>query len=103
MAGYEHFPLLKINGLVYNGDLNWNSVMHWVCSDVLSGDLRCEGWKAFQTRILWSLSIVSMFLLFFAVTIITCKRRLRDRMETELSAQIDQSIKIYLQESGTLD
>lgn len=95
--------MLKVNGLVYHGELNWNNVMHWVCSDLLSGDIRCEGSNAFQTKLLWLSSVVCMFLLFFAATIIICKRRLRDKMENELSTQIDQSIKLYLQDCSTLN
>lgn len=41
ISGYEHFPLLKINGMNYNGTLNMYDVKMYLCKEILE-DADCN-------------------------------------------------------------
>jgi hypothetical protein len=62
VAGYENFPLLKINGIQYNGKLDWNSVMVWVCQELMVGETVCNGIESARLKMVYLGTIVIVFL-----------------------------------------
>jgi len=99
VSGFEHFPLLKINGLNYNGRLNMLDLKVFICQEILSKS-QCDfskGTIAGAIAGYWALyTVVGSILGLFLLTLFVCKRRLKERYETELNLKIDQSIAGFL-------
>jgi hypothetical protein len=99
VSAYEHFPLLKINGMNYSGKISmWDVKMH-ICNDILT-DKQCHFKPGGMFRIMhgyWGLwYIVFAILGLFLGSMLICRRRLKERYETELNLKIDQSIAGFL-------
>jgi len=99
VSGYEHFPLLKINGLNYNGKLNMHDVKMYICHDIMSKDqcnFRGNGIFGILTGYWILYLVVGGVMVLFFMSLMICKRRLKERYDTELNLKIDQSIAGFL-------
>lgn len=100
-SAYEQYPLLKINGVNYNGSLHMYDIKQYLCIEVMRGT-RCNyGHGVIGTLFeYWLLfAIVILIMIFFCLSMVICKKRLTERYETELNLKIDQSISQFLDKS----
>lgn len=72
--------------------------MVYVCNQLMTGSKGCRTFHAKKVEVIYLLFIVTVFLGLLGMVIIVCKRRLKEKMENELNLQVDNSIKIYLQD-----
>jgi len=64
----------------------------------MTGSQKCSSFQTKKIKLIYLVFIVTVFLALLGMVIIVCKRRLKEKMENELSLKIDNSIKIYLQD-----
>jgi len=64
----------------------------------MTGSQKCSSFQTKKIKVIYLVFIVTVFLALLGMVIIVCKRRLKEKMENELSLKIDNSIKIYLQD-----
>jgi len=99
VSGFEQFPLLKINGLNYNGKVNMHDIKLYICHEIMSKD-QCDFSGSGLFGIFagyWMLYvIVGGIMGLFLASLMICKKRLKERYETELNLKIDQSISGFL-------
>lgn len=103
IENYNSFPLVKINGWLYRGDIDYNQIMNFVCSHIkpdLEGcytlvDRYSEGGSAFK----WIAFLILLSLVIGAI--VYCRIQLKKKFRNELSYQIDQSVSSFLQRTGT--
>lgn len=100
IAGYEHFPLLKINGLNYSGSLNVHDLMDFICSEIL-GDDNCHPWEIWGFG--WhNIHFALVYFIFAAIlsalaaSLMHIRGNMKQRYEAELSLKIDASLAQYL-------
>lgn len=103
IENYSNFPMVKINGWIFHGDVDYNQIMHFVCghiNDNLPGcytlvDRYSEGGSAFK----W----ISFFIILALVGggIWYCHIHLKLKFRNELSYQIDRSVSSFLERTGT--
>lgn len=108
---YSSFPMLKINGMIFYGVINYKEVVTFICqhlSDTLQG---CKSIKGLNVVIVEKSGGATIFKWFaiifviavFAVVIELCRRALKKKFEGELSYQIDKSISSFLERTGGSD
>ena len=99
VSAFEHFPLLKINGMNYNGKVNMFDVKMHICNNILT-DKQChfkpEGMFHMMRGYSGLYFVVAVILVLFFGILFVCKRNLKERYETELNLKIDQSIAGFL-------
>ena len=108
VQNFDHFPLLKINGIIYYGKLEFHEVFLFICRHVNDSLVGCKeifggknnGEPPSSVRASFTLFIVILVFTLFFVLACQCKRRLRQRFEHEINIQVDQSINKFLQKTG---
>jgi len=106
IENYADFPLLKINGVNFYGQLTFKDVAEFMCrhvkkdlrgcEDVQEIEVVSEG-KAFR----WFALILVVGV--FGTVVELCRRALKKKMEGELAYKIDQSVSNFLERSGGSD
>jgi hypothetical protein len=106
IENYADFPLLKINGVIYYGQISFKEVAEFMCrhvkkdlkgcEDVQEIEVFSEG-KAFR----WFALILVIGV--FGTVMELCRRALKKKMEGELAYKIDQSVSNFLERSGGTD
>jgi hypothetical protein len=104
---YAHFPLLKVNGMVYSAPITFGSVLGFVCTHINDGLEGCNEMVKVE-EVVVSTSSRTFEWIFFTIIlgavvglIVVCRNQLRRKFDSELSYKIDQSITQYLQRTGT--
>ena len=101
---FADFPLIRINDIIYHGQLSYNEVGTFVC-DHLKGSLKgCYELRyeqkiaAGEGKIFKLVAFIAGLLLVVAL-IGLCRQQLRRRYQTELNFKIDQTVDEYLNKS----
>src|SRR3990167_1873867 len=107
---YNHFPLIKINDLVYYGKIDYPEVMGFICTHIRDSLQGCKtlpktteiivvetGGTVFK----YIASILVIALVLYVVCV--CRSKLKQKFDGELANKIDQSVTEYLKRTGGTD
>ena len=103
---YGHFPLVRINDIMYYGPISFSSILGFICrhiNDELKGCAQfaiVDDVKIQRNRGLFEASFIGLIVLFVLVAIYICRKKLRIKFDSELAYKVDQSVTEYLQKSG---
>ena len=99
---FNRFPMAKVNGWIYNGDLEFGQLLGFVCLHIKPDLNGCQAVVQFEGEdgafFKWMVFLVLSVV--FAAVIYICKTRLKHKFKSELAYQIDQSVNSYLQRTG---
>jgi hypothetical protein len=107
---FNHFPLIKINDLVYYGKIDYAEVMGFICTHINDSLQGCKflpktnqivvvetGGAIFK----YLASILVIALVLWAIMV--CRSKLKQKFDGELANKIDQSVTEYLKRTGGSD
>lgn len=107
MKDFSQFPLLKINGMVYYGEIAFNDVFSFVCNHVNQNFQGCSQIEIVtnipQSARIYKFLVLAMIILMVVVLVYVCRNTLKAKFNRELSYKIDQSVSEYLKKSGGSD
>lgn len=100
---YAHFPLLKINDIVYYGPITFSSVMGFICKHINDDYKGCEQFhteedvetQAFHRKL--EMGFIGFTFLAVLLGVFICRKRLIKKFNSELAFKVEESIKEYLQ------
>ena len=106
---YAHFPMIKINGMVFYGPAKFQDIFSFICMHVRDSLTGCDKFliikdagKSTNRRFfeLIALLIVGMIV---AVAVLFCRNTLKRKFDGELAYKIDQSVNEFLKKTGGSD
>lgn len=102
---YAHFPLVKINDVMYYGPISFSSIFGFICNHIND---ELEGCKQFITEEektihrnnrLFEASILSLIVLLCLASAFVCRKKLKRKFDTDLAYKVEQSVTEYLQKN----
>jgi hypothetical protein len=106
---FNAFPMLKINGVPYLGDLSYNQVMLYACQHVNERLNGCNTYKQIVVKEKPSVSsgfkyvVIGVLVGLVLGLVVYCRMILRKKFDSEMSHQIDKSIASFLERNGGSD
>lgn len=107
---FNHFPLVKINDMVYYGKIDYVDIMNFVCNHITDTLKGCKTLpKTNEIVIVETGGAVFKYIASFVVislvvfVIYLCKTKLKQKFDGELANKIDQSVTEYLKRTGGTD
>ena len=106
IENYADFPLLKINGVIFYGQVTFREVAEFMCRHVKKDLKGCEEIEEIEVvsegrAFRWFALILVIGV--FGTIVEVCRRALKKKMESELAYKIDQSVSNFLERSGGSD
>ena len=104
---YAHFPLIKVNEVIYYGQINYGSVFGYICNHINSDLAGCgplmttSEIQISRNSRLFENTVIALIVLLVIVGIVVCRTTLKRKFESELSYKIDKSVNEFLQKTGT--
>ncbi len=104
VQNFNRFPMIKINGVIYYGQIDIANVFGFICQHVKDDLSGCGKFikyvgSASHSRIFTSIVIIIVALM-VCIVLNYCKKRLRERFDNELNYQVDASINKFLEKTG---
>lgn len=106
---FANFPLIKVNGMVFYGQADFQSVMGFVCAHLKDNLRGCSEFSIIREVQVTGESkafkyiALSLVVILLAVIIWRCRQALKVKFEGELAYKIDQSVNDYLKKTGGTD
>ena len=108
IENYAHFPMVKVNGMIFYGPTRFRAVMGFICTHVNDNLKGCESGIGLPREIVLNkpsqaFKYAAIFVVVLAVSMVlfVCRNKLKAKFDADLAYKIDQSVSEYLKRTGS--